>query len=84
MDSLALPWPLQLDPTAAGFIVDNTLNSKADDVSDNSSRVEFELPMLEVGVRVPVVAYLMSIPHGFGMLGLQHVGLILFVAVLLR
>ena len=24
--------------------------------SDDSSRVEFELPMLEVGVRVPVVA----------------------------
>ena len=28
-------------------------------ISDDSSRVEFELPMLEVGVRVPVIAFLL-------------------------
>ena len=32
---------------------------------DNSSRVEFELPMLEVWVRVPVVAILYLLHYSF-------------------
>ena len=38
-----------------GVMIINT-NRTIFDIGDNSSRVEFELPMLEVGVRVPVVA----------------------------
>ena len=32
------------------------VNSRLSIVRNDSSRVEFELPMLEVGVRVPVIA----------------------------